>query len=81
MPAPSSRLEHAICDLVARGWPVSQAARWFGIHPRTARGWLDQGRRGRAAFVRFTESVEAARLEHERELEALAEQLRERVAS
>jgi transposase-like protein len=79
VPASSPRLEHAIADLVARGAPVSQAARWFGIHPRTARGWLDQGRRGRARFVRFAESVEAARLEHEHGLEALVDELRRHV--
>ena len=79
MPAPTSQIEHAICDLVARGWPVSRAARYFGIHPRTARGWLDQGRRGHAPFIRFAESVADARLEHEREVEQLAEDLRGRI--
>ena len=79
MPGPTPQVEHAICDLVARGWPVSRAARFFDIQPRTARGWLDQGRRGRAHFVRFAESVQAARLEHEREVEQFAEELRGRI--
>lgn len=73
---PSPQIEHAICDLVARGWPVSRAARYLGVSPRTARDWSSARR---PSYARFAESVRDARLEHEREVEQLAEELRERI--
>ena len=80
MPAPSPQVEHFTADLVAKGASLAWVAKQLGIPDRTMRGWASDGRPGHRRYERFAESIQDARLEHQRTLEALAEQLRRRVA-
>ena len=75
-------LEHALCDLVRQGIPVTDAARGLGIPERTLYRWIYRGRleRGSAIYARFVDGLEAARAEredHVREMLAIAQTRRD----
>jgi hypothetical protein len=76
-------LEHAICDLVRIGVPLSRAARELGIRASTARTWLwFAGRPGTAdadPYRRFAEAIADAKREHEFAVQQLLVDLRPRL--
>jgi hypothetical protein len=77
-PTINGQLEHEICALVATGVPLSTAARIAGVQPRLAREWLGYGRKPDAKphWREFSESIDAARREHHRQVLVRLEQMR-----
>lgn len=77
-PTLTPAIEHAICVLVSEGVPLTTAARMAGVPPRTVRTWMVYGRQEDAAehWIRFRDSVLAARTEHRMTIQLRLEQLR-----
>ena len=76
----NGQVEHGIADLVALGVPLSRAAREIGVPARTARYWLNLAQQPDAAahWRRFGETIEDARLEHERRVQLRLDEIRRR---
>ena len=60
---PSDDLIETICQLIAAGNPVEEAALYSGVTKTELKRWLDAGAHGSSRFNRFNQAVQKAAAE------------------